>query len=120
MRILEKNSLREMVLECVDEFTLIELLKGILRFPSFPGEETECAEYIAYWMEERGFDTELMEVEEGRFQPVGRLRGTGEGPVLVFNGHMDISYTEKEVYVPGGDNTMVQQSAGTTGFSLEP
>ena len=88
--ILNRNELQEKVIECVDELTLLQVLKGILRIPSFPGEETACARYILNWMNERGFETDLMEVEEGRLQPVGRIMGSGGGPVLVFNGHMDI------------------------------
>jgi acetylornithine deacetylase/succinyl-diaminopimelate desuccinylase-like protein len=38
----------------------------------------------------------------------------------MFNGHMDISYTGKETYVPGGDYTMFKESPGTTGFTTEP
>jgi acetylornithine deacetylase len=81
---------KEKVLECVDETDLIELAKGMLSIPSFQTEETCVAEYLGKWMSERGFDVEMQEVEEGRFQPVGRLKGSGGGPVLVFNGHMDI------------------------------
>ncbi|MFC1802678.1 M20 family metallopeptidase [Thermoproteota archaeon] len=84
------NELREKVIECVDEEILIDLLKGMLRIPSFQGEETDLAKYIANWMEKRGIEVELQEVEEDRLQPIGRLRGTGKGPVLVYNGHIDI------------------------------
>jgi hypothetical protein len=37
----------------------------------------------------------------------------------MFNGHMDISYTGRETYVPGGDFSMIKEFAGTTGFSTE-
>ena len=78
------------------------------------------------WTKEHWFatrderDARLQEMSETQANALGELPGTGGGYSLMFNGHMDISYTEKEVYVPGGENTMVQQSAGTTGFSLEP
>lgn len=87
---MEKKKLKEKVLKCVDECILVELLIGILRIPSFPAEETEVAKYIAKWMEKRGIEVEMQEVENGRLQAIGRIRGTGEGPVLVYNGHTDI------------------------------
>jgi hypothetical protein len=40
VNILDKKKLKEKVLGCVDEFTLLQLLKGILRIPSFQAEET--------------------------------------------------------------------------------
>lgn len=87
---LKNDELKENVLKCVDEHILLGLLKGILRIPSFPAEETEVAKYITEWMEKRGIEVDMQEVEDGRFQAIGRIRGTGEGPVLVYNGHTDI------------------------------
>ena len=62
----------------------------LLRTPSFKGEETELAEWLAGWFEERGYDVELQEVEPGRMQTIARLPGAGGGRHLMFNGHLDI------------------------------
>ena len=55
----------------------------------------EIADLYASRMADIGLDVEMMEVihpqdpaKKSR-QPVGRLRGTGEGPTLMLNGHMD-------------------------------
>ena len=39
---------------------------------------------------EHGLETELHEVEDGRYQTIGRLRGSGGGPNLLYDGHLDI------------------------------
>jgi acetylornithine deacetylase len=40
-----------------------------------------------------------MEVEDGRPNVVGRLEGSGGGPSLMFNGHMDTSYSGREPHL---------------------
>ena len=44
-------------------------------------------------LEEMGLEVSWHEVEDGRPNVVGRLEGTGGGPSLMFNGHMDTSYS---------------------------
>jgi acetylornithine deacetylase len=74
----------------VDEKTTLELAKTLVTIPSFTGQETECAEFLAEFMEQRGFITELQQVQKGRFQVVGRVRGSGKGRNVMFNGHLDV------------------------------
>ncbi len=78
------------VLEYLNDDEVIQLCKEIVEIPSFPPNERPVAEYLLKYMEENGLDTELQEVEPGRFQVVGRIKGTGEGASLMFNGHIDI------------------------------
>ncbi len=82
--------LKKKVLEYIDEDELVELTKGIVRFPSYPPDETPVNEYLADYMRKNGFEVEMQEVEPGRFQHLGWLRGSGEGPSMMFNGHTDI------------------------------
>ena len=42
------------------------------------------------FFEDRGFETEMQEVQPGREQVVARLRGSGGGRSMMFNGHLDI------------------------------
>jgi len=54
-------------------------------------------------MRDNGLETELSEVEDGRFQPIGRVKGAGGGYSLIFNGHMDtdvILLGVKDPFVP--------------------
>ncbi|GAF73542.1 unnamed protein product, partial [marine sediment metagenome] len=80
---------KERVLECVIEENVVELAKNLIRIPSPTEGESEVARFLEKYMRDNGLETELMEVEAGRFQPVGRIRGTGSGYSLIFNGHMD-------------------------------
>lgn len=57
--------------------------------PSPTGEEAELADFIVEWFAERGIATHRQEVEEGRGNAVGIVRGRGSGPSIMFNGHMD-------------------------------
>ena len=83
------------ILAAVDEDRVLTMEQECVRIPSFSYEEQACADYLGDVMGEIGLEVEMMEVEDpmgtGRSsrQPVGRLRGTGGGPSLMLNGHMD-------------------------------
>jgi acetylornithine deacetylase len=74
----------------------VDLLKGLVKInsvnlslvPGAPGE-AEIAEHIGEFMRSIGMDTRVEEVEPGRPNAVGVLRGTGGGPTLMLNGHTD-------------------------------
>ncbi|MHA2359731.1 MAG: M20 family metallopeptidase [Candidatus Thorarchaeota archaeon] len=78
------------VLDRISEKRVVKLASDFIRFPSFPGEETEAALYLADYLEKGGFGITKQEVEPGRFQPLATLEGTKDGASLLFNGHMDI------------------------------
>jgi len=83
------DELKSRVVQSVDATEVVELVKSLIRIPSLQDEETKVACFIAQFMETNGIEVEMHEVEPGRFQPVGWIRGTGEGPSLAFCGHMD-------------------------------
>jgi len=70
--------------------SLVELGQEIIRIPSFKGEETELANWLGNYFDERGYQVDLQEVEPGRFQTIAVLPGTSDGAALMFNGHLDI------------------------------
>ena len=74
----------------IDRDELIELAMTLARIPSFTTEETECARFLHDYFVSKGLESELQEVDPGRFQTVARLRGTGGGQSLMLNGHIDI------------------------------
>jgi acetylornithine deacetylase len=78
------------VLDSIRDDEVISLAKDLIKIKSFKTEESECARFLAKFMEENGLEAELQEVEDGRLQVIGRLKGTGDGPTLMFNGHLDI------------------------------
>ena len=80
----------------IETQALTELLKDLVKIDSVnpslvPGAagEAEIATYIKNWMESIGLETELVEVEPGRPNIIGTLRGFGGGKSLMLNGHTD-------------------------------
>ena len=76
-------------LGCLDEAWLVSTLQDIVRIPSFCGEEKDLAEHLSRLMDSLGMEVELSEVEPGRFNAIGCLKGSGGGRSFMFNGHMD-------------------------------
>lgn len=64
---------------------LIDFLRELVCTPSFSGHEEAVAERLAAEMKQVGFD----EVRTDRIGNVIGHFGSGSGPVLLFNGHMD-------------------------------
>lgn len=81
----------EAIMRHIDDDETIELTFDMCRIPSFSGEEVACARWLAGRMEQLGFDeVYLQEVEPGRPNVIGVLKGDGTGPSFMFNGHLDI------------------------------
>jgi acetylornithine deacetylase len=81
------------VLDAVREDELVALAKDLVRIPSFTTEETPAARFLHGYLQGHGIPAELMEVEPGRFQVIGRIRGAagaGGGKSLMLNGHLDV------------------------------
>ncbi|MEU0809937.1 M20/M25/M40 family metallo-hydrolase [Streptomyces sp. NPDC005970] len=75
----------------LDTAAAIDLLTRMVRLDSrteTPGE-SELAGMLVERMRALGLDARLQEVSPGRFNAIGVWRGTGEGPSLMFNGHLD-------------------------------
>jgi acetylornithine deacetylase len=79
------------VLKHIAQEELVDLGKSLIRIPSFIGEETPIARWVASYLSARGYEVELQEVEPGWFQTVAILKGSGRGRSLMFNGHLDIN-----------------------------
>jgi acetylornithine deacetylase len=83
------------VLSAVDERRLLELERKSIQIPSTTFHEGEIADFYANYLSEIGLEVEMMEVVHPHDptlksrQPIGRLKGTGGGPTLMLNGHMD-------------------------------
>jgi acetylornithine deacetylase/succinyl-diaminopimelate desuccinylase-like protein len=79
----------------VDERRILDLEQRSIRISSPTFQEGEIADLYARAMADIGLEVEMMEVlhpqdpaKKSR-QPIGRLRGSGGGPTLLLNGHMD-------------------------------
>jgi acetylornithine deacetylase len=87
---MSSENLDQKVLNKITEKEVIKLASDLIRFPSFPGAESEVAQYLADYMEAKGFKIIKQEVEPGRFQPLATLEADEKGASMLFNGHMDI------------------------------
>jgi acetylornithine deacetylase len=88
----------------IDRDRLVEWASRAISIPSFTGSEEAMAAFMADTFRELGLDVQWQQVEEGRANVVGTLSGAGAGPSLMFNGHMDTSYSGQEpwlAHVPG-------------------
>ena len=95
---------------------LVELTQALVRMPTVnpPGEAyTDCAELIGRRLAARGFAVEYLRAAGARADSaryprtnvVGRIEGTGPGPCVHFNGHIDV--------VEPGQGWSVDPFAGT-------
>ena len=88
----------------IDRDRLVEWASRAIETPSFTGSEQAMAELAAQTFADMGLQVQWQEVEEGRANVLGTRPGAGGGPSLMFNGHMDTSYSGKEAWlahVPG-------------------
>jgi acetylornithine deacetylase len=80
----------------IDRNTLTQTLKDMVGIDSVnpslvqgAAGETEIANYLEQWMNALGLETRRYDVQPGRPNVVGVLRGTGGGKTLLLNGHTD-------------------------------
>ncbi len=85
----------------IDERRLVELALRLVSTPSFTGSEQAAAEVVRDVLEELGLAVQWQQVEEGRANVLGTWAGAGAGPTLMFNGHLDTSYSGREPWLQG-------------------
>jgi len=93
------QALRQRLSDAVDEERLVATASGLVDVPSPTGSEQAMAERMRDELEATGFTVSWQEVEDGRPNVVGRIEGSGGGPSLMFNGHMDTSYSGREPHL---------------------
>jgi acetylornithine deacetylase/succinyl-diaminopimelate desuccinylase-like protein len=88
----------------VDRDRLVATASSLVDVWSFTGNEEGLARRMVELYEELGLHVQWQQVEEGRANVLGTWRGGGGGKSLMFNGHMDTSYSGREPWlrdVPG-------------------
>ena len=85
----------------IDERRLVELALRLVSTPSFTGSERAAAELVLDVLDGIGLQTQWQQVEEGRANVLGTWVGAGDGPTLMFNGHLDTSYSGREPWLQG-------------------
>jgi acetylornithine deacetylase/succinyl-diaminopimelate desuccinylase-like protein len=88
----------------IDRARLVEWASRAIGTPSFTGSEEAMAELVRETLLDMGLRVQWQQVEEGRANVLGTLPGAGGGATLMFNGHLDTSYSGREPWlrhVPG-------------------
>ena len=88
----------------VDRDRLVEIATRLVNVPSFTGDEEPAARLMVELYEALGLQVQWQQVEEGRANALGTWPGAGGGKSLMFNGHLDTSYSGREPWlrsVPG-------------------
>jgi acetylornithine deacetylase len=85
----------------IDRDRLVDLALRLVSTPSFTGSEEEAARLMQDVLESCRLQTQWQQVEDGRANVLGTLAGAGGGPTLMFNGHLDTSYSGREPWLAG-------------------
>jgi acetylornithine deacetylase len=88
----------------IDRGRLVDWASRAIGTPSFTGSEEAMAELVRETFLGMGLQVQWQQVEEGRANVLGTRPGVGGGASLMFNGHMDTSYSGREpwlAHVPG-------------------
>ncbi len=88
---------------------LVDWASEAIAVPSFTGDEQAMAGLMRDTFAELGLQVQWQQVDDGRANVLGIREGAGGGPSLMFNGHMDTSYSGREPWL-----------AGVRGFQPEP
>jgi acetylornithine deacetylase len=85
----------------IDKRRLVELAIQLVSTASFTGSEEAMAVVLREVLEDLGMHVQWQQVEDGRANVLGTWGGEGGGPTLMFNGHMDTSYSGREPWLRG-------------------
>ncbi|HET8893810.1 MAG TPA: M20/M25/M40 family metallo-hydrolase [Gaiellaceae bacterium] len=88
----------------IDRDRLVDTASRMIAVHSFTGDEQRMADLMVALYEPLGLQVQWQQVEDTRANALGLWQGTGGGKSLMFNGHMDTSYSGREPWlrdVPG-------------------
>jgi acetylornithine deacetylase/succinyl-diaminopimelate desuccinylase-like protein len=85
----------------IDRDRLVEWASRAVGVPSFTGSEERMAELVSETFAAMGLAVQWQQVEDGRANVLGTRHGAGGGPSLMFNGHLDTSYSGREPWLAG-------------------
>jgi acetylornithine deacetylase/succinyl-diaminopimelate desuccinylase-like protein len=85
----------------VDRARLVDTASQMVNVHSFTGDEQRMAELMVAILDGMGLQVQRQQVEDNRANTLGTWAGAGGGPSLMFNGHMDTSYSGREPWLRG-------------------
>src|SRR5487761_227661 len=86
------------VIDLIDREEVSKLTLDLVRIHSPRGKEEQVGSFIHEWMIKNDIPAFKQQVSPGRNNVIGRIRGTGDGPSLIFNSHMDTGFGLPEDY----------------------
>ncbi len=91
----------DLIIDKIDRERLVSMALQAVSISSPTGSERAMGEYMQDTFRSMGLKVHWQEVEKGRPNVVGILDGAGGGRSLMFNGHMDTSYSGREPWLAG-------------------
>ena len=88
----------------IDRERLVATASELVNVHSFTGDEQRLADLMVSLFDGMRLQVQRQQVEDNRANALGTWAGAGGGPSLMFNGHMDTSYSGREPWlrdVPG-------------------
>ena len=102
------------VLELIDKETVKKLLVDLVDISSPTGEEAAMARYLHERFQSVGLKSFLQEADAERYNVVGMVEGDGTGLSLMFNGHLDTTFTGREkIGLKSGSGLLPTASLGS-------
>lgn len=83
----------------IDRDRLVQTASAMIGVHSFTGDEAAMADLMCELFDGMRLQVQRQEVEAGRANALGTWAGAGGGPSLMFNGHMDTSYSGREPWL---------------------
>jgi len=80
---------KQRLIQAIPENEVVDLTQKLVRIPSLTGSEKEIAQFIYDYSRSSDLSVSLIDVESSRPNVMVRLKGKGEGPTILLNGHMD-------------------------------
>src|ERR1700758_3068863 len=105
----------------IDRDRLVDTASRMIGVHSFTGDEQAMAELVAQMLDDMGLHVQWQQVEDGRANVLGTRTGAGGGPSLMFNGHMDTSYSGREPWlrsVPGFQPSAFEREGRLYGLGI--
>jgi len=105
----------------IDRKRLVDTASRMIDVHSFTGDEEPMAELMVSLYESAGLGVQWQQVEENRANALGHWPGTGGGKSLMFNGHMDTSYSGREPWlkdVPGFQSQAFERDGRLYGLGV--
>ena len=85
----------------IDRERLVDTATQMVNVHSFTGDEQRMADLMVAIFDGMGLQVQRQQVEDNRANTLATWPGAGGGPALMFNGHMDTSYSGREPWLRG-------------------